>query len=246
MRDCPNLRECEQSRVEVQPCHNCCELEHKRMNGYAVIDHASVGPDVYDGARVLSHRRARPWGNGRELFRCVMGTIVVLFNALSPASIAMLLDQSQETIASPLGRLHSLLDVPEEEDRLIRLLHPSFREFLLDSRRCTNATFCIDAKEAHRHLFECCLRVMSSCLRQDICDLRRPGTRVGDVYRLNLNKNVPFTVQYACRYWVYHLKRSDVDPQEHRSIVEVFEAQFLFWLEILALIGQLADRIAML
>ena len=182
----------------------------------------------------------------RELFQQAMGTIVVLFDALSPTSLALLLDQSKETIASLLGRLHSLLDVPEEEDRLIRLLHPSFREFLLDSQRCSNAMFCIDAKEAHRHLFECCLRVMSSCLRQDMCDLRRPGTRVGDVRRSDVNKSIPFAVQYACRYWVYHLDWSDVDPQEHRGITEFFEARFLFWLEALALIGRLADGIAMI
>ncbi|KAK4103867.1 hypothetical protein N658DRAFT_465551, partial [Parathielavia hyrcaniae] len=182
----------------------------------------------------------------RELFQRVMGTIVVLFDALSPASLALLLDQSKETIASPLGRLHSLLDVPEEEDRLIRLLHPSFREFLLDSQRCSNASFYIDTKEAHRQLFECCLRVMSSCLRQDMCDLGRPGSRAGDVLRSDVDSKVPFAVQYACRYWVYHLERSDVDPQEHRGIAEFFDARFLFWLETLALIGRLADGIAML
>ena len=182
----------------------------------------------------------------QELFRQVMGTIVVLFDALSPASLAMLLDQSKETIASPLGRLHSLVDVPDEEGRLIRLLHPSFREFLLDSQRCSNTTFCIDVKEAHRHLFECCLRVISSCLRRDMCDLRRPGTRVGDVLRPDVNKSIPFAVQYACRYWVYHLERSDVDAQEHCGVAEFFKARFLFWLEALALIGRLADGIAML
>lgn len=182
----------------------------------------------------------------QELFRLIIGTIVVLFDALSPASLAMLLHQSKETIASPLGRLHSLLDIPEDDGKLIRLLHPSFREFLLDPQRCSNATFYIDAKEAHRHLFECCLRVMSSCLRQDMCDLQRPGTRVGDILRSDVNKHVPFAVQYACRYWVYHLERSDVDPQEHRGIAEFFEARYLFWLETLALIGRLADGIAML
>ncbi|KAK3304826.1 uncharacterized protein B0T15DRAFT_537707 [Chaetomium strumarium] len=182
----------------------------------------------------------------RELLRRVIGTIVMLFDALSPASLAMLLDQSKEAIALLLGTFHSLLDVPEEEDRLIRLLHPSFREFLLDSQRCSNTTFCIDATEAHQYLFECCLRVMSSCLRQDMCDLRRPGTRVTDVLRSEVNKNIPFAVQYACRYWVYHLERSEVDPQEHRGIAEFFEARFLFWLETLALIGRLADGIAML
>jgi len=44
----------------------------------------------------------------------------------------MLLGESKETIASPLGSLYLLLDIPEEEERLIRLLYLSFREFLLD------------------------------------------------------------------------------------------------------------------
>ncbi|KAK4149746.1 WD40-repeat-containing domain protein, partial [Chaetomidium leptoderma] len=87
---------------------------------------------------------------------------------------------------------------------------------------------------------------MSSCLRQDICDFKRPGIRFGDILRLDVDSKIPFAVQYACRYWVYHLERSDVDPQEHRGIVVFFEARFLFWLETLALIGRLADGIAML
>ncbi|KAK4103864.1 hypothetical protein N658DRAFT_483962 [Parathielavia hyrcaniae] len=183
----------------------------------------------------------------RELFRRIVGTIVVLFDALSPASLAMLLDQSKETIALPLSSLHLLLDVPEKEDRLFWLLHPSFREFLLDEQRCTHAMFCIDAKKAHRHLFDCCLRIMAGHLRQDMCDLGRLGMRVGDIPRSDVNKKkVPFAVQYACRYWAYHLERSDVDPQGHGGIADFFETRFLFWQETLALIGRLADGIAML
>jgi hypothetical protein len=185
----------------------------------------------------------------RERFQQVMGTIVVLFDELSLANLAMLLDQSKEMIASQLGSLHSLLDIGmlEEEDRPIRLLHPtSFREFLVDPQRCSNTTFRIDAKEAHRHLFECCLRVMSSCLRQDMCHLRQPGTWVGDVLRSDVNKNIPFAVQYACRYWVRHLEQSGINFQDHHGIAKFFEARFLSWLETLALIGRLADGIGIL
>ncbi len=46
-------------------------------------------------------------------------------------------------------QLHSLVDVPKEEDRLIQLLRPSFCKFLLDSQRYSDETFCIGAKEAH-------------------------------------------------------------------------------------------------
>ncbi|KAK4182362.1 quinon protein alcohol dehydrogenase-like superfamily, partial [Podospora australis] len=182
----------------------------------------------------------------QELFRRVAGSVVVLFDALSPASLAMLLGEPKETIASPLGSLHSLLDVPEEEGRLIRLLHPSFREFLLDPQRCAITDFYIDGKEAHKLLFECCLRIMASHLRQDMCDLRRPGTRVGDISRSQVNEKVPFAVHYACRYWVGHLERSDIDPQEHCGIADFLATRFLFWLEALALIGRLADGVAMI
>ncbi|KAK4248625.1 hypothetical protein C7999DRAFT_40243 [Corynascus novoguineensis] len=151
----------------------------------------------------------------QELFQHVMGTIVVLFDALSPATLSLLLDQPRETIAVPLGRLHSLLDIAEE-DKLIRFLHPSFREFLLDTQRCTITTFQIDVKKAHRRLFDCCLRTMESHLRQDMCNL---GSAV--------NNKVPFAVQYASRYWAYHLERSGMDPQELSGIIDFFEVRFL-------------------
>jgi hypothetical protein len=181
----------------------------------------------------------------QELFRRIVGSIVVLFDALSPASLGMLLAESEGKIASTLGSLHSLLDVPEQEGRLIRLLHPSFRDFLLDPRRCSNTTFSVNARKAHGCLFSCCLRIMSDHLRPNVCNLQRPGTRVSDVPRSHIDKNVPFAVHYACRYWIYHLQRSDVDPTNHPGITDFFQTRFLFWLETLALIGQLADGIVM-
>jgi len=180
-----------------------------------------------------------------ELFQRVIGTVVVLFDSLSPTNLALLLDLSKETIAVPLSRLHSLLNIPEE-DKPLQFLHPSFREFPLDAQRCTNIVFRIDAEKAHRHLFDCCLRIMASHLRQDMCGLGRPGTRIGDIPRSDVNSKVPFAVQYVSRYWAYHLERSGIDPQEHRGIMEFFEVRFLCWLEVLALIGRLADGVSIL
>jgi hypothetical protein len=182
----------------------------------------------------------------QELFRRIVGAIVVLFDALSPASLAMMLSESTDTIALPLDNLHSLMDIPKEASRLIRLLHPSFREFLLDPQRCSHPAFYIDAKEAHRRLFDCCLRIMLDNLHQDMCDLGQPGTRVCDIPRSEVDDKIPSAIQYGCRYWVYHLERSDIDPQEHPGIDEFFKTCFLYWLETLALIGRLADGVAMI
>jgi hypothetical protein len=68
----------------------------------------------------------------RDLFCRVVGYIVVLFDATSPISLAMMLEEQREKITSTLKCLHSVRDVPEGESRLIRLLHPSFRDCLLD------------------------------------------------------------------------------------------------------------------
>ena len=181
----------------------------------------------------------------QELFHRIVGSIVVLFDAMSPANLAMILTEPKEKINAMLNCLHSVLDVPEQENRLIRLLHPSFRDFLLDPARCLNSTFSVDAEDAHGYLFSCCLQLMSCHLRRNMCNLQRPGMRVRDVPKSDIDESIPLPVQYACRYWIHHLQRSNVDPREHPGILEFFQTRFLFWLETLALISRLSDGVIM-
>lgn len=181
----------------------------------------------------------------QELFGRVVGSLAVLFDSLSPDSLAMMLAEPKGKIMSTLGSLHSVVEVPEQEGRLIRLLHPSFREYLLDPQRCSHTMFRIDAKTAHRQLLDCCLRVMADHLYRNMCDLMRPASRVSDIPQSDVDSKVPFAVQYACRYWFYHLEQGGVNPQEHPGIADFLEARFLFWVEALTLIGRLADGITM-
>ncbi|KAN0087272.1 WD40-repeat-containing domain protein [Elaphomyces granulatus] len=181
----------------------------------------------------------------RELFCHIIGSIVVLFDAMSPDDLAMILTEPKEKIVAMLNCLRSVLDVPEQENRLIRLLHPSFRDFLLDPARCLNNTFSIDAKDAHGNLFSCCLQLMSCHLRRNMCNLQRPGTRARDVPKPDIDKRIPLPVQYACRYWIHHLQQSNIDPGEHHGIMDFFQTRFLFWLETLALISRLSDGVIM-
>lgn len=178
-----------------------------------------------------------------DLFCRVIGSIVVLFDTMSPANLAMILDESEANIISMLNYLNSVLDVPEQENKPVRILHPSFRDFLLDPERCSDHMFLINAKVIHRHLFDCCLRIMSIHLRRNMCNLQQPGTRASQISKSDVDKNIPLPVQYACRYWVYHLQQSNVDPIDHPSIQDFFKTQFLFWLEALSLVSRLSDGI---
>jgi hypothetical protein len=70
-------------------------------------------------------------------------------NVWSTISLAMMLEESREKIALPLRCLPSALDVSEEESQPIRLLHPSLRDFVLDSKsRSVNRKGCLFLTQA--------------------------------------------------------------------------------------------------
>jgi hypothetical protein len=49
----------------------------------------------------------------RDLFCRIIGSVVVLFDEMSPAGLAMILEEPKEKMISMLNCLHSVLDVPE-------------------------------------------------------------------------------------------------------------------------------------
>ncbi|KAF1816850.1 hypothetical protein P152DRAFT_510201 [Eremomyces bilateralis CBS 781.70] len=85
----------------------------------------------------------------RELFRQVVGPIIISPEPLSVLNLVRLLGKDVKTLNRTLSNLHSVLDVPEAESSTVRLLHPSFRDFLLNRKRCSNFQFYIDDKLVH-------------------------------------------------------------------------------------------------
>ena len=181
-----------------------------------------------------------------QLFSRVVGSIVVLFDMLSTAHLAELLGLPKHEVVLTLGHLHSVLEVPESEDDSVRLLHPSFRDFLLDKDRCLNPLFAVDKKKAHRHLFTRCLEVMSNFLRRDMCDLRKPGARAAKIDRSKVNKCIPLHVQYACRYWVHHLQNSNLESVDYGNIQVFLEHRFFNWLEALGVMACVPEGVIMI
>jgi hypothetical protein len=181
----------------------------------------------------------------RKFFCQIVGSIVVLFDTLSAASLAGLLKTPMKEINQTLTHLHSVLDVPKSQDGVIRLLHPSFRDFLLNEQRCLNPQFSIDKKQAHHNLFAYCLQIMSDHLRRDICNLRAPGARAAEVNKSELDQHIPLHVQYACRYWVHHLQQGNIDSCDYSDVQRFFQKHFIHWLEALAIIGCMSEGVLM-
>jgi hypothetical protein len=181
----------------------------------------------------------------RKRFRDVVGSVILLFDTLSAPSLAELLQIPKEEIDQTLTHLHSVLDIPEHQEGRISLLHPSFRDFLLDERRCLHPQFRIDRRLAHQFIFANCLRVMSNNLRRDICNLRSPGALAAEVDRSEVDRYIPLHIQYACRFWVHHLQQSNIEACDWHSIQIFLQCHFLHWLEALAILGRISDGIIM-
>ena len=112
----------------------------------------------------------------------------------------MLLNITKQKIDLVLKDLHAILDIPKVDIYSLRLHHPSFRDFLLDNKRCKDPNLRVDEKQAHQNLADSCIRLMSTSLKQDICGLDAPGMFVTDVERSQLERSLPHEVQYACLY----------------------------------------------
>ncbi|KAM6506766.1 hypothetical protein FALCPG4_018595 [Fusarium falciforme] len=181
-----------------------------------------------------------------EEFRLVVGTIVTLASPLSASALSKMLDIPLETINNRLDMLHPVLNVPSNQESPVRLLHLSFRDYLVDSQKKAMNEFLVDEKLVNRDLAKHCLRIMRGSLRENICGIRIPGTRRSTIGSQCINERLPPELQYACLYWVHH--RVAVDPRldDTKEVYDFLTKHFLHWLETMSLMGRAMESLGML
>jgi hypothetical protein len=179
-----------------------------------------------------------------ESFKQVIGSLAVLREPLSAAALSNLLAVDQKVVDVRLRHLHSVFIVPENEYCPIRLLHASFRDFLFDKQRCYDESFWVHEEKAHAAIVDSCLRLMSEKLKQDICDLRKPGAPATMVKSDEIERYLSTELQYACRFWVEHLLRSKLQLYDDDQIHFFLQQHLLHWFEALSLMRKLSEGIA--
>jgi hypothetical protein len=171
--------------------------------------------------------------------RRILGAVVLAFNPLSRAQIAKILGFSPSLITTILRHLHSVLLVPSEDSREIRVFHKSFPDFLQDCDRCSDPRFFVDPAVHHGHLALNCLDLLKGLTRnpcglpayvmnRDVVDL--PGL---------LEKSVGGGLRYACGYWAAHVRSSPTTKGDALRLVasatEFFTKNVIPWIEVMSL-----------
>jgi hypothetical protein len=181
-------------------------------------------------------------------FTTVIGSVVLLAEPLSVKSLATLLQLSSPSITALLAHMHSVLHIPSNTSKPVKLLHLSFRDFLVDPEERTTNELWIDEQQGHATLASFCLSLLckGQVLHKDMCCLELPGRQLSELSLDMINGRIPYEVQYACRYWVHHVSQNQhrlVDGCEAHAFLE---RHVLHWLEVLALLGQMGETLAMI
>ena len=185
-------------------------------------------------------------GNNTEddaMVRSVLSAVVLTANPLPLSVIAKLMCFKCDEVLYLLESIQSLLLLPEDPSYPAQPFHKSFPDFITDPTRCTDQRFYI-SPDHHIKLALCCLELMDKSLKRNICSLPDYilNSEVEDLSKRIEERGIRGALEYACRSWHKHLVLTEDQTVNVVSALHHFlEQKFLFWLEVLSVLGAAGD-----
>ncbi|KAF9644920.1 hypothetical protein BDM02DRAFT_3190178 [Thelephora ganbajun] len=178
--------------------------------------------------------------------RSVLGAVILAANPLSPSTIATLLGFGARDVFLRLSSVHSLLILQEDPDSSVRPFHKSFPDFIIDPTRCIDERFHVSPPNHHPELLVGCLELMNGTLEKNMCDLPDgvANCEVDDM-RERAKQHIDPALQYACKSWHKHLVDEHIihTPAIASALGRFLEKKFLFWLEVLSVLGAAREAV---
>jgi hypothetical protein len=172
--------------------------------------------------------------------RDVLASLVLIQESLPVTALSALAGVEERQCKKILQYLSSVLLYDHVSHEPVRLMHPSFPDFLLSGSRCTDTRYFVNSAKYHHVLALQCLQIMIADLRRDICDIRDPSLSNANVPNLNqrLDSNVSPQLRYACKYWHVHVQSAGCFHPDLIAVLDAFcTKHLLHWLELLSLMG---------
>ncbi|EKM52762.1 uncharacterized protein PHACADRAFT_211976 [Phanerochaete carnosa HHB-10118-sp] len=183
----------------------------------------------------------------KSRLKIILGTLVLIRDRLSPDAIDKLMLFEHRTTRTALTRLQSVVMVPDDDDAVISLIHPSFHDFLTDDNRCHDPDLSVHPATQHGLIAQRCLETMIGGLRTDICGIGRsvPNSEVPMLSEL-VAEHIPPSLQYASLHWTHHALCGEINNELLDVLTKFGESHLLNWLEVLSLLGELSGAISAL
>lgn len=178
-------------------------------------------------------------------FKLVVGSIALLNQPLSRYSLLQLLNLSMDSFHATVHHLQSVVILPENQQDVIRLMHPSFYEFIINPLRCI-PRFLVKPELQHTLLAQACLNALKT-LKKNICCIQDSLAILSHEELAPLiHQYIPTSLQYACFHWAYHLSRSMLSETLLNLFQDICAQHLLYWVEASGLLGNLRESLASL
>ncbi|KAF2859584.1 hypothetical protein K470DRAFT_258761 [Piedraia hortae CBS 480.64] len=182
-------------------------------------------------------------------FGQVIKPLAVLHSSLTISALTELLGGNTMVVANVLNPLSSVIEFPSGKEvkagsrAAVRVYHESFRDFLMDPSLKDRSEFWIDQGEVHGVLMSKCLNLLEKKLVRDVCKQKGPGTEREDVPAEDIDRHVPESAQYACRYWASHAIHSNEAIKDGGQVDLFLRTFLLYWTEAMAWLDKLGEMI---
>jgi len=176
------------------------------------------------------------------MVRSVLSAVILAANPLSPSTIADLLGFEPDEVLRLLESIQSLLALRNDIDHPIQPFHKSLPDFITDPARCSDPRFHI-SPDYHTELALYCLKQMGHLERNmfSIPDYAL-NSEVEDLQRKIDESGIRGAMEYSCRSWHEHLVVTKHRTEDVVSALQSFlEGKFVFWLEVLSVLGAVGE-----
>lgn len=168
----------------------------------------------------------------------VLSTIAHLVEPQGIDSLAGLLGMDQQELKGALVGLSSVVRVPEDTG-VILIVHLFFRELITGRIADKRPVLLCGTEEQQQSLVLDTLGAMQGNLKFNICDFPTSHLCNADIIDLAQRKQKYITgyLAYSCRIWSDHLAATRYSAHIVQMTSQFVIEDFLFWLEVLSLLG---------
>ncbi|CCA73242.1 hypothetical protein PIIN_07197 [Serendipita indica DSM 11827] len=198
------------------------------------FSHSQVA-DPLDALYLAVLKQALVDKTAAEDFRKVLQVVISTFQPISINSISALFPKvdAVNEFVQDLGAVFK----DGHPDRPIKVLHPTFREFIASNEDRANG-FLVQMEPSHSMLAMACLDVLEKTLKYDILDIRSSfphlprNEEVADLENRILTKTSA-ALRYASSYWAHHVSASDESWSDWRRAASFLQNHYLHWAEFM-------------
>lgn len=194
------------------------------------------------------------------VLRVILGIICITASsrALSARALSNFLlidsrfvDEDEYSTRNTIMVLHAVLYEDEDRSYAVRVLHPSFLDFLhhkIEQKAANWESF----EFLHQLVFRGCMLTLNRELRFNICGVEDSSLFNKDIQDLSerISAHISELLRYSSLFWSSHLLRSGLKASDDDAKAPVFSllrsTSTLFWLEVLSLLNAVGRGVAIL